>query len=148
MDFPDLTRGTLYIFSLVPQKADRLGVGLEYETFNATCSKHHNFRWHQLPGRRKFKIRNCENQDSIKDYSLNPVDAFVEWGLRVRKQMLQVIREQKIANHFPATYCKHNDDNAVTGNITKMVIIKFRPFSESGSPLFYWYQLSGMIYIG
>ena len=131
----DLTRGRLYIFSLVPQKVNRVGVGLNFKSYNATKAKAANFRWDQFPGSKSYNIGKCRSSPfSISELTFTQI--FVLWELRIRDQMLQVVRNNEIANGFPATDCT----NEITGTITKMEITQFMGYGWSGSLLLYRYQ--------
>ena len=146
----DLTKGTLYIYSLVPQKVDRVGVGVHYRSYNASKSFAFNFRWDQYPGDSLYRLQHC-GINSFKISVLTLVPISVLWKLHIQDQTLQVLRNNEIANSFAAIICKLNQDNEITGRIEKMEITRFMSYGWSSSPLFYRYQpfplaLSGKIY--
>ena len=64
----------------------------------------------------------------------------VLWGVRVRDQMFQVLRNNEIANSFPAINCRRDDGYELTGGILKMEITAITGYSHSCSSLFYRYQ--------
>ena len=134
----DLTRGSLYVYSLVPQKANRVGVGLKYMAYDASNAMARDFRWDQYPGRKPYHLENCgDNNFNISELTFTQIS--VLWELHIRDQMLQVLRNNEIANSFPATDCTNS---VLTGAVAKMEITEFMDYGWSGSPLFYRYQPS------
>ena len=135
----DLKKQKLYIHSQIPQKVNRVGVGLRYNSYNATKSFSYNFRWDQYAGKKSYKIQNCRT-NSFKKSELTFKEIYVLWELRVKGQTLQVLRNNEIANSLPAIDLRHNEDNEITGDILKMEIKSFMGYGWSGSPLFYRYK--------
>ena len=135
----DLTREQLIIYSLVPQKVDRVGVGFNYASYNATTKFSYFLRWDQFPGVDSYKLNTCgTNVFNISELTFRQI--YVLWEMRVKDQMLQVLRNNEIANSFPAIYCGISGEMEITGSIEKMEIIRYMSYGSSGSPLFYRFQ--------
>ena len=135
----NLTVGRLYIYSLVPQKVNRLGVGLSYTSYNATSNFSHNLRWEQYPGSNPYEISTCE-PSSFNTSELALTHISVLWELSIQDQTFQVLRNNEIANSFPAINCGLSKPSGITGNITTMEITKFSSYVNSNTPLFYRYE--------
>ena len=135
----DLTREQLLIYSQVPQKVNRVGVGLQYALYNATTHYSNFFRWDQFSGRIPYELSACGNKPfSISELTFTQIS--VLWKLHIQDQTLQFLRNNEIANSFPAIYCGLKGENPITGSITRMEIIRFMSYQNSGSPLFYRFQ--------
>ena len=141
----DLKKEKLYVYSLVPQKIDRVGVGLHYTSYSATTNFSSSLKWDQYPDGSSYEIESCA-ANPFKTSELNSTQISVLWELRIKDQMRQVLRNNEIANNFPVNYCTGNGS---TGSITKMEITRFMSYRYSSSSLFYRHQpllLLGKIY--
>ena len=135
----DLTREILYIYSLVPQKVNRVSVGLFYNAYNSTSDFTSNFRWDQFPYKKSYEIFNCKNHNFGDISTLNLTQISVLWKLRLKDQMLEFRTDSNSMHSFPATNCGSVNNGKVTTIITKMKIIRFLGYTWSNSPLLYGY---------
>ena len=137
----DLTNGTLYIYSLVPQKVDRVSVGFNYRSYNATASFESYFKLHHYPGNDIYDIKNC-GSDLEEAPELKSSLTSVLWELRMKGGILQVHRKDEYVNNYPVINCRTSEENGSDGAITKMEVVSFLGYVPSNSPLFYRYQSS------
>ena len=141
----DLTRGTLHIYSLVPQKANRVGVGFQYNLYSGTKKMEGNILWHQYPGNKFCEISKCDKRHGkVSELNLTQISAF--WELRVKDQMFQIFRNNEIMDSFPVIDCLAVDETIE--NVTKMEVTLFLKYAWSNSPYFYRYQLFSGKYYG
>ena len=88
----DLTRGSLYIYFLVPQKVTRVAVALYCKSYNATKDFTYNFRWEQFAGSKSYELFNCgrNKEEEISELSLSKIS--VLWELRLKDQMPEYLQ--------------------------------------------------------